>query len=311
MARVLLALVIGAVLGACDLTGEQLPAPPESDSAGMAPTVVATIRAPGGDGCGLEARTGVRNIGIDVLGQQRTARLYIPRGYDPGQPVPLVLNFQGNGLHAPEYNGYTRFSAAVDAGGFIGVLPDVDQSLGGWRVDVGARIDIEFVETLIAALERDFCVDEARVYAVGYSGGAAFAHILACSGTQLAGLAVVAAPRTTPCLAARPLAVIGFHGVADPLQPYGVVEPDSWAAGWAQVAGCRFPPFTANSTVDYQESVFTSCQFGAPVEFYAIESGGHTWPGAEARESLGATTAAINATDEIVRFFGLGVQPEP
>lgn len=297
------------VFSACDLTGDPAPANYSSDAADAAPSPEATVLRAPGTGCGRDVETGVRNLGVEVLGATRTARLYVPTSYNPNALSPLVINFQGGGLHAPQYNGYTSFTAAAEANSFVAVLPDVDQDIQSWRVDVGARIDVEFVERLLGGLKEQLCIDEARVYAMGYSDGAAFAHVLACSGTQLAGLAVVSAPRTAPCPAARPLSVIGFHGSDDPLQPYAAVMPDDWALGWAIVSACRLPPLIQEPNPEYSVSIYTSCSLGAPVVFYNVRFGGHTWPGAAPNDALGLTTLALDATAEIVRFFELDLSP--
>ena len=48
-----------------------------------------------------------------------------------------------------------------------------------------------------------------------------------------------------------------------------------------------------------------NCAAGAEVVYYAIEGGGHTWPGSLAQSGgiVGRTSREISASDAAVRFF--------
>jgi polyhydroxybutyrate depolymerase len=48
---------------------------------------------------------------------------------------------------------------------------------------------------------------------------------------------------------------------------------------------------------------YTNCNQGAEVILYTIEGGGHTWPGGVPIPIVGKTTEAIDATEEMWRFF--------
>jgi polyhydroxybutyrate depolymerase len=259
-----------------------------------------------GGGCGADdVSIGTNNVAVETGGARRAALIYVPHTYDANRPTPVLLSFHRAGATASQHQGYANFVTYSEQAGFIVALPYADINVGSWRTTVGARADVEFIEDLLSGLAAEFCVDPARIYAVGFSDGAVFAHLLACSGTRLAGLAAVALQRTDPCPAARPLAVVGFHGTADPIQPFDAVQPDQWAEGWAQTNGCDVVPIGVSAAESVRTSLWTNCQEGSPVAFYILDGGGHTWPGADSIDSLGPTIDSIDASAEIARFFGL------
>jgi polyhydroxybutyrate depolymerase len=50
---------------------------------------------------------------------------------------------------------------------------------------------------------------------------------------------------------------------------------------------------------------YTNCADGAPVVLYAVEGGGHTWPGGKPLPEwhVGPTSTSIEATREMWAFF--------
>ena len=129
--------------------------------------------------------------------------------------------------------------------------------------------------------------------------------------------------------------VISFHGTADPLLPFngsvsvnaisgltsgegvttttappGDIDGEGYpasAAAWAEANGC-----TDAVDEEVAPSVLLrswSCPEGAGVEFYALEGGGHTWPGSDALTTegiqaiVGPTNMEISATDLSWEFF--------
>lgn len=289
---------------ACDLTGD-----PPANSSQFDPDRTTPPLAPAVSplsGCGAERVSyGTNSLGVETGTGRRSALIYVPGSYEPHRPTPLLLSFHRAGTTASQHRAYANFIPYSEASGFVLVLPYADLDVGSWRTSVGARADVEFIERLLVGMGRQLCVDTERIYAAGFSDGGVFAHLLACSGTRLAGLAVVALQRTDLCPAARPLAAIGFHGTADPIQPFETVHPDEWAEGWAQTNGCDVVPFSLSEAVGVRTSRWTNCDEGSPVAFFTLEGGGHTWPGADTIDSLGATIDTLDASAEIVRFFGL------
>ena len=77
---------------------------------------------------------------IESDGIERSYRLYVPVGYEPGAPTPLVLNFHGFGANALEQERYAEMPTAADKYGFIVATPEgtgqpagAGTSTGRWK----------------------------------------------------------------------------------------------------------------------------------------------------------------------------------
>lgn len=125
------------------------------------------------------APRGLQHLGLDG---QREGLLYVPAGYRPDQPAPLVLMLHGAGGNA--HHGLAPYHDLADEAGLILLAPDSrrqtwDLLMGGYGPDV-AYVD--------AALDQTFAryaVDPARVAAEGFSDGASYALSLGLSNGDL------------------------------------------------------------------------------------------------------------------------------
>jgi polyhydroxybutyrate depolymerase len=120
--------------------------------------------------------------------------------------------------------------------------------------------DEGFIRALIARLQREACVDDARVYATGISSGGAMAHLVAC---RAADVFAAAAPvsmgnGTTPCEPARPISVVMVRGVLDLVarfdgsSEYPGAEEDF--AHWRDLNGCGGEPQPVDDECDRYEN---------------------------------------------------------
>jgi polyhydroxybutyrate depolymerase len=287
---------------ACDLTGDSN----EPEEATVQATAEPTSSPPEGaappDDCGLSADSGSRDVNIGSAPTARTFRLHVPADYDPNHAYPVLLNFHGAGGSASGQQEYSGFTPAADEVGFIELLPQADPSVRTWRLGPDFAVDLSFIVEVMDEVQRQLCIDPNRVFATGFSDGATFANALACAGFRLAGIAVVSAGGSRSCRPFQPIPAIGFHGTADDILRYESVDPERWAAGWAELNGCG----EVAETERPQATILTyrDCVDGAPVVFLRLEGAGHQWPGAEPIEGLGET-AQVDATGLIVEFFGL------
>jgi polyhydroxybutyrate depolymerase len=122
----------------------------------------------------------------------RSYWVHVPPAAEAADPLPLVLNFHpafNNGLLQSLYSGMNR---KADAEGFVVVYPD---SLGFlWNVGeadarwglmrLKADVDVEFVRILLDTLHQKLRIDPTRVYATGFSSGAAMSVRLACASAK-------------------------------------------------------------------------------------------------------------------------------
>ncbi len=251
-------------------------------------------------------------------GQTRHYRLHIPPSYQPGQPMPLVINIHGLNSNAGQQERVSAMSLKADQAGFIVVYPEGRGNPQQWAIGPGAegQEELRFFHDLLDHLANQLSLDPARIYVTGISNGAQMTHRLGCEmGDQIAAIAPVSGGyfRVEKCRPGRPLPIVAFHGTADNLLPYGgqgqvLLPVPEWAATWAKRNGCQ-----PTSTVTFQHGQVTgetwgNCQQGADVVLYTIEGGGHSWPGSDIMPSR-ITTQDIEATDVIWDFFAAHPKP--
>jgi polyhydroxybutyrate depolymerase len=290
-----------------------------------------------GTGCGTAVAAGSTTITPTIGGHTRTVIVHVPTGYTGAAKVPLVLNMHGSGSTAAEQEGFTGMDVTSDAHGFIvaypqGLIPDgsgFDWNVpgvplfGGRPVPAGAADDMAFLAQLVTFLEHTYCIDPARVYATGFSGGARTASQLACDeSTVFAAVAPVSGlRRPTPCPATRKVPVMTFHGTADPVDPYLGHGQAYWtysvpeaARLWAAQDGCSTSAVTSTPDAGVTLTEYTGCGQGAIVELYSIIGEGHEWPGGpklprKLTRVLGPQSTAINADNTIWAFFAAHPMP--
>jgi polyhydroxybutyrate depolymerase len=288
-----------------------------------------SLTATTGSGCGQAATAGSATYTLQSGGHTRQVIVHVPANYTGKTPVPLVLNLHGSESTAQAQEVFSGMDATSDADGFIVAYPQAlipaaggyDWNipgvplLGGQYPPASAANDITFLTGLVHALAARYCVDTSRVYATGMSGGARMASQLACDASQtFAAVAPVAGLRLpSPCPAARPVPVIAFHGIADPVdpfnghgQPYWTYSVPQAASRWAARDGCASPR-TVTAT-GYTLTDYAGCQAGTAVELYALAGEGHEWPGgplmpAAITKALGPQSDAVDANTTMWAFF--------
>jgi polyhydroxybutyrate depolymerase len=284
----------------------------------------------GATGCGTTAAPGSTTLEVTIGGHRRLVVVHVPAGYGGHARVPLVLNMHGSGADAADQEAFSGMNATSDADGFIvaypqGLIPEgtgFDWNVpgvplvGGASVPSGAADDVVFITRLVGVLEQRYCVDRARVYATGFSGGARLASQLACdaSGTFAAVAPVSGLRHPTPCPATRPVPVIAFHGTADPVDPYGGHGEAYWTYSVPQAAGdwghqdrCA-PGALAKAGAGFTVTLYSGCAGGADVELYSVTGEGHEWPDGpkvpKALSSLlGPQSGAVDADSVMWAFF--------
>lgn len=261
------------------------------------------------------------NVEMMFDGRTRHYRLFVPAGYDPQTPTPLVLNFHGFASNPPQQAAFSDLEDVATAETFIAVHPSgtgfpLRWNSGASFFEMGSGVDdVGFVRALVETLSAELCIDPARVYATGMSNGGGMSNRLACeAGDLIAAFGGVAGAYAleTGCAPSRPVPFIAFHGTADPLVPYeggtmqGMITPDieTWARDWAERDGCDLTPETFAPEDGVSGTRYTGCAGDVEVVLYTIDNGGHTWPGGPPLLSaLLGETHPIDATAITWAFF--------
>jgi polyhydroxybutyrate depolymerase len=166
-------------------------------------------------------------------------------------------------------------------------------------------------------------MDPTRIYADGLSNGGGMAFVLSCAlSDRIAAVGMVAAAQSLPwswCTDHRPVPMIAFHGTADrivpyqggplgdPFNPVTVMFPAvrDWVANWARRNRCGAQPVESVAAKDVTRIEYTHCAPDAPVVLYAVQGGGHSWPGGKPLPEwhVGPTSRNIDATTQMWAFF--------
>ena len=115
------------------------------------------------------APLGLQPLGLDG---PRDGLLYVPAGYQPDRPTPLVLMLHGAGGNA--HHALDPLRHLADAAGLILLAPDSRRQT--WDVIMGGYgPDIAFIDRALAQTFSRFAIDPAHVAAEGFSDGASYA----------------------------------------------------------------------------------------------------------------------------------------
>lgn len=223
-------------------------------------------------------------------------------------PRPAVIVLHGATNDGALMRHRLRMTARARQHGVVMVYPNatgpfwadgsLSRSLPGTPGD-----DIAMLDGLIARLVADGIADPRAITLAGYSNGAMMAARYACErADRITGLVMLGG--TMPldaaenCRPTRPLAVRLLFGTGDPVMRWDgrlslaglmTIEhrlsvPDSFAF-WQRANGCTGP--IVESTLPLREAdeppvrveQATACRGGVATALYAIEGGGHRFPG--------------------------------
>jgi polyhydroxybutyrate depolymerase len=264
----------------------------------------------------------------------RTYLIHVPPGFDPAQPVPVVLVFHGGATNARTMARFCGLNETADRYGFLAVYPSGtgrNPNLLTWNAGncCGDALrdkvdDVGFVAALLDDLAGLAEIDPNRVFATGMSNGGMLAYRLALElSERIAAIASIAGPMGTDgCRPTRPVSILHFHGTADEFTPYaGGLGPKSLTTivfrsaadsvrWWVAANGC--PERPQESTIDAEEtggfpverSVWGPGDSASEVVLYTIHGGGHTWPGRiPSGTYLGPSATGISANELLWAFF--------
>ncbi len=289
--------------------------------AAMVTALVALSACGSSEPASAPPRPAVQQGELNVDGQVRTYRVFVPTTLEAGSRPPLVLVLGGVGNSAENMVSATEFDRQASVGNFIAAYPEgLDLTWNaGFCCASGTTSgvdDVAFLSQLIDRLVSEHDADPERVYATGVSAGAMMAYRLACElPGRIAGVGSVAGAMVLDqCQPDQGVQVIEIHGTEDQLVPYqgGLVRPEGVATQpapptlavaerWAALNGCPAGPEEETDGL-VTTLTWTDCPDGADVKLVAVEGGGHTW----FATGLGAANGAVDATTLIWDFFSSG-----
>ena len=208
-----------------------------------------------------------------VAGETRHAIVYAPTAKSPSGRPPLVLSFHGRGDSMENFQHTAMHQAWPEAVVvYFQGLPNRG-GVRGWQIEQGQDNDrdLQLVDAAVASLRKTFNVDEARVYATGFSNGANFTYLLwAERPTLFAAFAPVAARLRPSVRLTEPRPVFHVAGTRDPQIRFAEQQQAIDAA--MRAAGVAGPGSPCGG-----ECTIYGAGTAAPVMTW-IHQGGHTYP---------------------------------
>jgi polyhydroxybutyrate depolymerase len=234
------------------------------------------------------------------------------------------------------------FNKLSDKEGFLVVYPDgIDKHWNDGRSEEETKYrahkenidDTRFISALIDYFIKEYNINSKSVYVTGISNGAIMSYRLACElSDKIAAIAPVDGNLSQNffpmCSPSKPISVLAVNNVKDPLVPWNggevtgpfgmrklgkVLSVRQTIEYWVKHNGCTpSPTITEEPDRDPKDGTrvrreeYGGGEEGTEVILYAIEGGGHTWPGAYQylpASLIGKTSKHIDANEVIWNFF--------
>jgi poly(3-hydroxybutyrate) depolymerase len=260
--------------------------PTTTGGAGGSPTTTGVGGATGGVGCGAATwPAGEMTYSIDVGGTARTFIVGLPAGYNGSRAERLVLAFHGRTGTAAQIagtgtRGYYGLRARMTDTIFVapqGLGTAADATDTGWPNTNGQ--DIAFVRALLAWAGTNYCVDQSRIFATGFSYGGIMSHTIACQMSDVfravGPMAGAIFGRTTSCLT-HPIAAWITHGTMDTAAAGGV----DYSAGQTardRIVALNHCQATTTAVAPSPCVSYDGCDSGYPVH-WCVHDGAHVIP---------------------------------
>lgn len=142
------------------------------------PAFLDLARPPGAGAEGVERE-------IVVRGETRSYLIHVPATWNRSRPLPVLFVFHGTGSDAESMVRATGFDALSDAEPMLVVYPRATGRVKRYEVDPPAgrtSADVELVDAILARLRERFPLDARRIWATGFSNGAALCYRLLVEG---------------------------------------------------------------------------------------------------------------------------------
>jgi len=231
---------------------------------------------------------------------------YVPKSYNPSQPVPLLFTFHGLGDECWSFGHNSGLIDQSEQFGFILVYPCGYPGLIGnaWNAGTccldGYTIDdVTFTREMAAFMVQNWAIDQSRIFVSGFSNGAFMTEVLLCQAADLflAGAGVSGIVEMLPgnaqgeanCATAyagvgKFASLLHIHGNLDFVVPWtgdellGFPDVPTDFSDWATRNECVGEPVNTFNSGPYSNQVYQNCSSNTTLELVKHDGGGHEWP---------------------------------
>ena len=238
---------------------------------------------------------------IEVNGVEREFRLSAPSS-EPGTRLPLVIAFHGGTDSQEDFAQQEQFDQLGEQEKFIMAYAIAEQDRtaaeGEWFLNTAATSeeDNNFAEAIVDELSESYCVDQDRLYAIGYSLGAMFTYEIACQLNHrfaaTASFAGTMPVNPESCDIARGIGILHIHGKLDYIIYYH--QDWEWKDGehegvgtmsevpnlidyWAAKSSCQ--AISVETSLTEEHIIHNDCVDDVIIEHYGLQIWDHNWPG--------------------------------
>lgn len=262
--------------------------------------------------------------------------VHVPPCEAPPSGWPVVMNWHGGGGNPDQQRNDSKMDDVADQHGFLVVYPAGTGIARERLLTFNAGIccgyarehgidDVGFAEAVLTDLAGYFPLDTRRIFSTGFSNGGFMTYRLACERPKLfAAIACVAGVLgVDPRDHGSPVPLIHFHGLQDQnvafaggIGPRAIEKvprrsvPDTIRL-WTERNVCEPKPAREQRVGAAVLKVFSPIGGGAPVEWWTLEDGGHTWPGGAStlpESFVGSINRDISASELQWDFFTRSVR---
>ena len=205
---------------------------------------------------------------LDVSGTTRTYYVQLPTSYTSSKQYPVVFQFRPMGGTAEmALNEYGISKGLPDAiyvtpQGLVSPSPGSDAGSPGWP-NTGGQ-DIAFTKAMLADVQGKYCVDNARIFSVGFSYGGMMSFAIGC---EMGDVFRAIAPMSGALYSdfnckgtGHAIAMWGSHGLSDNVVPIADGRSARDKILQQNHCGTTTAPIDPSPCVSYQ-----GCDSGYPV----------------------------------------------
>ena len=221
-----------------------------------------------------------------------------------------------------DWESYSNLANAAASRGYLAITPLGSDPGPRWAVPGGLETgadDMSYIDLLLDKVVAGWCVDHSRIFAAGFSAGAAMAVGLSCVlSDRFRGIAASGGSNlTTLCPGSDGVGAMILHGTADPIAPVtGSETPTAPPLGlhledvldsFADRNGCTGTPTAQSVTNSVTRWTYQGCAAATPLVHMELRGAGHTWAGAPAFPLIdlivGSTDMSVSANTLVLDFF--------
>eukprot|EP01052_Picozoa_sp_SAG31_P039385 SAG31_NODE_5453_length_2531_cov_1.683799_2_plen_342_part_00 len=278
--------------------------------------LLSTAAAAAGSTCPSVFGPGKHEVVVQIGAMSRTFYVHVPDHMPEHDPRPALLSWHGCGGNVeppwPDFEVGTRLNEATALRQWFNIYPVGTASTPGaslgWNWCTGqdgcsscnvdpATDDVAFARAILEWIPQNLCVDEDKLFAMGFSNGGSMNFRLYCEfsdvfrAISVTGTRLNSAwqPGTDLCpmtaARARRIPVVGFCGSNDSCMNSAatLLSQEQLMAFYGEHLTCASDPYISFRTATTTCKAMAGCGDSGLdlIEFCVINGIGHVWPGSD------------------------------